>query len=310
MKNTWTCVEIICRTEEAEELAAHVAETFAVGVEIVDGGVKFYLEGDRSDQQWTAALDRLLTEMQESAWLQSSPTYRSSLIEDWGWAERWKDHFKPLRVGRRFIVSPTWEKVNPKTDDLVLRIDPGRAFGTGHHETTRLCLEWLEEWASSRHVAVESRSLLDMGTGSGILAIAAALLGYGVITGIDNDPEAVEVARENLRNSGLEQKIELQVGELIPGTGCFQDIVANIQANPLIELAPVLAGSLCGRGRLVLSGILLEQKQGVETAYAAQGLQLVDERVAGEWCLLVFRHVEEVIRNDAAANHGKLDHMG
>jgi len=294
MKKIWTCIEIICHAEDSEELAALVAEAFTVGVEITAVGVKFYLEGDRSDREWTAVLDRLLAQVQERARVKSSLTYGFSLVEDWGWADRWKENFKPLRVGRHLIVSPTWEDVAAGADDLVLRIDPGRAFGTGHHETTRLCLEWLEEWADGRRVAMQHRSLLDVGTGSGILAIAAALLGYGEVRGIDNDPEAIEVAQENLRVNGLEHRVKLTVGELTDSTGCFHEIVANIQANPLIELAPVLAGRLWGEGRLVLSGVLLEQKQAVGTAYVAQGLRMVDEKEAGEWCLLVFERVDEV----------------
>ena len=126
---------------------------------------------------------------------------RSSLavseIPDEDWSRTWKEHFKPLRVGRRFLVSPTWEKVHCDPERLIIRIDPGRAFGTGHHESTRLCLEWLE---SCRELDPGSArmSLLDLGTGSGILAIGAALLGFAEVVGIDNDPEAVEVAKENV----------------------------------------------------------------------------------------------------------------
>lgn len=310
MKKTWLCIEIACDVEASEEVAAWVAEAFAVGVEITDVGVKFYLDEDQSDRAWTAKLDRLLAEIRESAGVTSPVTYSFHLIDDWGWADRWKDNFKPLRVGRHLIVSPTWEEVSAGEDDIILRIDPGRAFGTGHHETTRLCLEWLEERACGNQAQVGRRSLLDLGTGSGILAIAAAFLGYGVVVGIDNDPEAIEVARENLRVNGLEQKVELKIGELMGGAGCFHEVLANIQANPLIGLAPVLAGSLCDQGRLVLSGILLEQKQAVGAAYAAQGLRMVRERVAGEWCLLVFKLANEVSSNDKSAAHGQLDHTG
>lgn len=300
MKKIWTCVDVTCAAEEAEEVAARLAEAFAVGVEITDAGVRFYREGDGTEQQWLAELQQLLAQIRTSDLVRSTLAYSFNLIEDWGWADRWKENFKPLRVGRHLIVSPTWEEVNAGADDLVLRIDPGRAFGTGHHETTRLCLEWLEQWAGDHGVEVQRRSLLDVGTGSGILAIAAALLGYGEVRGIDNDPEAVEVAQENLRVNGLEDRVQLTVGELTEGTGCFQEIVANIQANPLIELAPMLAARLCGEGRLVLSGILLEQKRAVGAAYIAQGLRMVDEREAGEWCLLVFERADadEVVRDE------------
>lgn len=289
-----------CAAEDAEEVAARLAEAFAVGVEITASGVRFYREGDAADPRWLTELQQLLVQIRASDLVRSNLAYSLSLVDDWGWADRWKENFKPLRVGRHLIVSPTWEDVDAGEDDLVLRIDPGRAFGTGHHETTRLCLEWLEEWAGGGQVEVERRSLLDVGTGSGILAIAAVLLGYGEVRGIDNDPEAIEVAQENLQVNGLEDRVQLTIGELTDSAGCFHEIVANIQANPLIELAPMLAGRLRGEGRLVLSGVLLEQKRAVGTAYVAQGLRMVDAREAGEWCLLVFARADadEVARDD------------
>lgn len=292
MKKTWMCVEVLCRSEIADQIAAEVALAFGVGVEITDTGIRFYLEGDRFKKEWADLLSRLLGEFEKSAGLNLPLTYSHSAIADGDWADRWKEGFKPLRVGRHFVVSPTWEVVDSGPGDLVIRIDPGRAFGTGHHETTRLCLEWLEERASLRR-DVGSCSLLDIGTGSGILAMAAALLGFAHIVGIDNDPEAIEVADENVRLNGLEGKVQLRL-DTVSDRDHFEVVVANIQANPLIGMAGRLAKSLKKSGHLVLSGILLEQKEQVETAYQAEGLQQIDEKTAGEWCLLVFERMREV----------------
>jgi len=300
MKKTWTCIEISCDAEYSEEVAARVAAAFEVGVEITDQSIRFYLEGEVFPQHWANDLHRLLEEIRKSKVLKSSLKWSYSFIRDSGWAERWKENFKPLRVGKHLIVSPTWEEANAKTDDIVIRIDPGMAFGTGHHETTRLCLEWLEEWASCRH-DVACRSLLDVGTGSGILAIAAGFLGYESVVGMDTDPEAIEVAQENLRINGLEKKVKLEIGA-VKGSEYFDEILANIQAKPLIDMAPILTGCLKKAGRLVLSGILLEQKGRVRAVYETHGLQIVSERVDGEWCLLVFGLSNEVFRNDESTN--------
>ena len=292
MKKTWICVEVPCPSEIADEIAAEVAVAFGVGVEITDTGVRFYLEGDCFKQKWSNTLRKLFSDYEKSAGLNSPFTYTYNAIADGDWADRWKEGFKPLRVGRHFVVSPTWEEVDAGPEDLVILIDPGRAFGTGHHETTRLCLEWLEERVSVRP-DVGACSLLDVGTGSGILAMAAALLGFANVLGIDNDPEAIEVADENVRLNGLEGKVQLRL-DTVSGRDRFEVVVANIQANPLIGMAGRLAKILEPSGHLVLSGILVEQKEQVKTAYAAEGLQQIDERTAGEWCLLAFERASEV----------------
>jgi len=193
-----------------------------------------------------------------------------------------------LRVGRRFLVCPTWDNSEPGAGDRVILMDPGRAFGTGHHETTRLCLEWLEDWTESNRP--DTMSLLDLGTGSGILAMAGALLGFGRVLAVDNDEEAVEVARENLRVNGLEGRIVLSVGSVGELEERFDVVAANLQANPLIEMAHALSERLQPEGMLVLSGILVDQGESVRSAYEEAGLLFVERRSAGEWCLLAFQH--------------------
>jgi ribosomal protein L11 methyltransferase len=168
------------------------------------------------------------------------PTIKAVRSEDW--SSSWKVHFKPLRVGSRLLIVPTWEEAVSLPDDLVLRIDPGMAFGTGGHETTRLCLEMLEKSMSSS--AVRAPSLLDLGTGSGILAMAASLLGGGRILALDIDPDAVLVARENLVLNGLAEKVECGTAPLESLTENFDIILANILAEEMVRLAPWLADRL------------------------------------------------------------------
>jgi ribosomal protein L11 methyltransferase len=207
------------------------------------------------------------------------------------WAEAWKAHFTPLAVGRRLWVVPAW--VDPANlalpaEAVVIRLDPGMAFGTGLHPTTQLCLAALE--ARVRPGA----AVLDVGTGSGILAIGAALLGAGRVVGLDIDPKAVEIAAANAAQSGV--AVELRVGSIeaaegvaAPGAHRFDLVVANLLAGTIIELAEALAARVAPGGALIASGILAEQAGAVGAALAAAGLALADTAVQGDWVALVAR---------------------
>jgi ribosomal protein L11 methyltransferase len=288
----WLCVTVACSPDLGDELATHVAEWFAVGVEITADGIRFYLPIKTThERDWEAELIGVIDAFRDLYAVVSPLTYVSNPVADEGWADRWKEHFKPLRVGRRFIVCPTWEEPLAGENDRVIRIDPGQAFGTGHHETTRLCLEWLENYDDTlirQNTAGLKPSLLDVGTGTAILAIGAALLGWQEVAAIDNDPDAVVVAAENLRLNGMHSRIRLATGEIHQLDQCFDVVVANIQALPLIRMAEMLKGKLHSMGHLVLSGILVEQRDMVVDAFANRGLRLKAERQAGEWCLLEF----------------------
>jgi ribosomal protein L11 methyltransferase len=300
----WTCISIACASDDADDLAALVAEHFAVGVEIIEDAIRFYLPLQVGVvESWEGELRQVLDEYRAIHGESEGFQVTSHLVVDEGWADRWKEHFKPLRVGRRFIVCPTWEEPRAGTGDLVIRIDPGQAFGTGHHETTRLCLEWLDDYDS--HLVSEDRtttgsrgrlSLLDVGTGTGILAMGAVLLGWSAVTAVDNDPEAVRVAAENLQINGMTSRVRLATGSVGQVSGRFEVVMANIQALPLIDLAQALVEKLSSSGRLALSGVLVEQRDLVVAAYRGQNLRLSSERTAGEWCLLEF-----------AADHGALE---
>jgi ribosomal protein L11 methyltransferase len=288
MEKYWKCVDVVVPGPDAESLAYEVAEAFGVGVEITAEGFRFYAEADLPGPDWEERLQPLLEDFRKlnPGTDRGIQVHTQELIEE-DWADRWKVHFKPLRVGSHFVICPTWETFDPEAQDRVIWMDPGRAFGTGHHETTRLCLEWLEDWSHAH--PVQTSSLLDLGTGSGILAMAGAMLGFGRIVGVDNDGEALEVARENLTVNGLSERIRLMVGSLADFEDVFDVVVANIQAGPLVAMAQPLATRLQPGGMLVLSGILIEQEEHVQSAFQATGLRPVERRADGEWCLLAFQ---------------------
>jgi ribosomal protein L11 methyltransferase len=285
-KKQWICVDLACSQRHADDLGAMIAEAFTIAVEITATGVRFYLDASQVTGAWEAALRQVLEQFTQIFGPEGPLTYASHPTHDEGWADRWKEHFKPLRVGHHFIVCPTWEEPQAGPRDWVIRIDPGRAFGTGHHETTRLCLEWLDDAAFSQRQL--QASLLDVGTGTGILAIGAALAGWRAVVALDTDPEAIEIAAENVSLNHVAQRVRVALGTVHDDTGQFAVVLANIQAAPLIEMAATLTRRLQPGGRLVLSGILSEQQETVRAAYQGHGLRRTRQRTAGEWCLLEF----------------------
>ena len=288
MAKNWRCVAVEARSDIVEELASEVATQFQRGIELTDTGFRVYLEEGIPDDIWRPLLQSAIRAAQDRSTKPFPPPIITvSLVPEEEWAATWKVHFKPLRVGKRLLVCPTWEEPKPTATDIVLRIDPGRAFGTGHHETTRLCLEWLEDFREhgSTHA---SPTLLDVGTGSGILAMAGVLLGFESAIGIDNDPEAVDVATENLQTNGLERNVRLVVGGLKDISEPSDVVIANIQADPLVSLADDLIRHVRSGGRLVLSGILVNQKDSVRRVFESKGMTLLELRIDGEWCLLAF----------------------
>ncbi|GAB4364973.1 MAG: 50S ribosomal protein L11 methyltransferase [Deltaproteobacteria bacterium] len=210
----------------------------------------------------------------------------ASEITDLGWAEKWKEHFKPQRIGKRITVKPSWEPYRAGPDEVVLTIDPGQAFGTGTHESTRMCLRLIERLFSSGDPPAR---VLDFGTGTGILGIAAARLGAARTLGTDIDPKAVETANENARINGVADRFEAGNTPLLDIRERFDLIAANILAEILVDLKREI-GALCDPGgRLILSGILSEKRAWVAGEYAAQGFRLEDRLEEGPWTALLLR---------------------
>lgn len=211
-----------------------------------------------------------------------------STVPDEDWSEVWKQHFKPTRIGPRIVVRPTWEAFEAKADDLVISIDPGQAFGTGDHPTTRMCLEALQE------VPLEGKRVLDVGCGSGILSMAAALLGAKSVLGTDIDPIAVEVARGNVgRELGRlpadkphpYRQIQFVAcdGLAALGSGRWDVVVSNIISATLIRLAPDIADVVAPGGFWVTSGVILDNWPDTLKAAEAVGFVLGELREAEGW---------------------------
>ncbi len=210
-------------------------------------------------------------------------------ITEEDWSTSWKEHFKPVRVGRRLVIKPSWEAFPAAAGDLVLELDPGMAFGTGTHPTTRLCLMTLEEIADGFTATGTPWSALDVGTGSGILSIAAVKLGAHQVTALDIDIEAVRVAAENCARNGVAEQVAVSERSLGDITERFGVILANILAEDLVRMAPLLVDRLAAHGFLILSGILLEKESLVIRGFASEQLVLHSTGREDEWSCLVFR---------------------
>jgi ribosomal protein L11 methyltransferase len=214
-------------------------------------------------------------------------------VHEEDWAAAWKQHVPVLRIGRRLVIRPTWRRHRPVAGDVVLALDPGMAFGTGLHPTTRLCLAGVEAWADAGMVT--GARALDVGCGSGILAIAAAKLGARSVLGVDPDPIAVEATLANARRNRLVRVVRARRGSLpVPdGEGPFDLVMANLIASLLVALASELAtavrpGDGCARsgGRLLASGIFIDREPEVRRALAAAGMRILGRRAEGDWVAL------------------------
>jgi ribosomal protein L11 methyltransferase len=210
------------------------------------------------------------------------------VVHEADWADAWKKHFPVLRVGRRIVIRPTWRRHRAAPDDVVLALDPGMAFGTGLHPTTRLCLAGLEALADAG--AVDGRRVLDVGCGSGILAIAAVRLGAASAIGVDTDAIAVDATHANARRNRVARRVAARHGSLPSGTGPFEVVLANLIASLLVRLAEPLRAELAVGGTLLASGIFVDREAEVREAFGAAGLHVTERWAEGDWVALTAVH--------------------
>jgi ribosomal protein L11 methyltransferase len=269
----WIQLKLEAGDQDPEQLADCLLEAGAVSVTFLDAADQPIFEPDPGDTPlWTET--RVVALFDAAAHIEparqalgvrfgaaSAARIELETLEDRDWERAWMDHFQPMRFGRHLWVVPTGMMAPEDPQAVVLDLDPGLAFGTGTHPTTALCLQWLDGHAPRGQVVV------DFGCGSGILAIAALKLGAARALGTDIDDQALWASRENAARNGVAERLALCRPEALPGEP-VDLLLANILANPLIELAPRLAGLVRPGGRLLLSGILAEQAPAVMAAYA------------------------------------------
>jgi len=216
--------------------------------------------------------------------LSPTPEIITRVMSEEDWSNAWKAYYKPVRVGRRLVIKPSWEEYHSLEGELVIEIDPGMAFGCGTHITTSLCLGLLEKYTRP------GMTVYDVGAGSGILAVAAAMLGASRVVAVDIDPVACRAAAENAARNKVTAQVEVIQGNLLDlledGTGL---IVANIIASVIAGFAPEAAGALAPGGVLIASGIIRERAAEVIAAFTAAGLTVCEQLEEGPWAALVAR---------------------
>jgi ribosomal protein L11 methyltransferase len=271
----WLQLNIKVTPQQTEQIEDSVLDAGAVSVTLQDAADQPILEpGVGETPLWdnciltalfSASIDTTTTEQQIQACLPFALQASWQLVEDKDWSQEWKKHFKPIacRDGRLWIC-PSWIDA-PEPDAVNLQLDPGLAFGTGSHPTTMLCLNWLEKQS------LKGKTVIDFGCGSGILGIAALLLGADKVWAIDNDPQALLASRDNAQRNGIEDKrLVTLLPQKIPTDAKADIMLANILAKPLIDLADQISDLTLNQGLLCLSGILSHQIDQVSAAYTDQ----------------------------------------
>lgn len=250
--------------------------------------VKAYFAADgRLDDRRQALRERLLA-LTENGVDTAPATVSETALADEDWSESWKKYFHTEKVGERVVIQPSWEAYEPQAGEVVVRLDPGAAFGTGTHPTTALCLRAMEK------LVRPGMTVFDVGTGSGVLAITAAKLGAGAVTAVDYDSTALRVARENIAQNGLADAITLKESDILRNvTGRADVVTANIIADIIIRLFADLDTHLAPGGALLASGIIANRAEDVRQTGKAYGFVVTEEWEAKDWAAMIFRRVNE-----------------
>jgi ribosomal protein L11 methyltransferase len=287
----WVSLSVWSPQVVQEPLANFLIEQTGRGVQFEGEWITAYChEGDET-QVCLRSLTRFYRDLQQlHPDLPALRVVRKNLqTEDW--SESWKAFFKPTVVGKNIVVKPTWEPYEPSPGQMVIEIDPGRAFGTGKHPSTALCMEALEGILSETVIEEmgTAPSVLDVGTGSGILGIIAARLGAKPVLGVDIDPEALEVARGNLERNRVAESMAVSDTPLDQVEETYDVVVANLTASLLTQLADSLTNRVSEKGMLLLSGILTEQVEEVVKWFETHYFKVVKSWSGEEWRALVLR---------------------
>lgn len=293
-ENKWLKITIATDPVLVESISDYLVGVIEAGVEtgardeanygIVTGYVEQVNPDEETVRSAVAQVESYLAELAKVFGV-PAPVVSWAMIAEEDWGTNWKQHFKPFEIVRGLIIAPTWEEYRPAAGELVITMDPGMAFGTGHHATTCLSLEFLQKTLAGR----SGLRLLDVGTGTGILGMAAVLFGAAKVLGIDNDPEAVAAASENVERNGLQKRMAVSLAPISMVSECYEVVVANIVHDVLMAMADDLTRVTESGGSLILSGILSGgQVENIIAGFTGRGFVLADQAHRKEWAALRF----------------------
>jgi ribosomal protein L11 methyltransferase len=286
----WLVIELFVPKEFGEAVSNFLIEQGATGLEELQGDLngeklRTYFPQDGKEKRVLHVLRRYLKSLKKISPEIPNTQIKTTSIPEQNWGENWKRFFKPVQVTPKFVVKPPWSKIRLKRRQISIDITPGMAFGTGTHATTILCIRALEERLKKKGLSV-----LDVGTGSGILSIIAAKLGAKEVWGIDIDGVAVENARENVEKNHVSDIVKIRKGSIGDLQKKFSIVVANIDLKSLRRMKKPLLRHLKNKGFLILSGILEGEKEKLHEYYLETGLlRWIKETQEGEWACLTFK---------------------
>jgi ribosomal protein L11 methyltransferase len=302
-KHTWIEISVAVHPDEADAVANFLIEAGSNGIVEESNNLsaasprneglkvlKAYLNNDVNINSCVDSIKNYIISLRsiEKAFANQEPELLVNEIEDEDWNEKWKSFFQPIKVTKNIVIKPSWRNYWKKGNEIVIELDPGMAFGTGTHPSTRLCLQALEDLIGDSP-DIENASLLDVGTGSGILAIAGSLLGLKKVRGIDIDHVAISCAEKNALINNIPTTVFFDSTPLHKITGHYTIIVANILPLTLIDMKDDLIRHLEPSGYLILSGIIRERAQDVIDAFSRE-LSFKQETREEEWSCLVFQN--------------------
>jgi len=300
----WLKVEIAAPSILMDAIANYLTERGAQGVyqetiesqgegdfplTAADETLQAFFPDDGRGEKRVSALNKYLQSLEEIFPDLEKASLRTQIISDPDWGEQWKKYFKPVRVSNNIIIKPTWERYSPASRDIVIEIDPGMAFGTGQHASTRMCIETLED-TIMKDRSVENWRVLDVGCGTGILGITAAKLGAQEVICVDIDKKAVEIALENAAINGVNEKVRILNGDVTAITAAPRNlIIANLTAKLLIKLRHHLAERLLPGGYMIISGIIEQDIPNIEDHFLNTELIVQRQLKENEWVCYVLR---------------------
>jgi ribosomal protein L11 methyltransferase len=299
-ERVWTRVVVEVHEGAVDEVSIFLTELTGTGIEVVTteeeglspcGHLYAYLGGTAGTLAQKKQLDAFLEASRKRSRLATPRLLRSEPVPEEDWQQNWKSHFKIAKLTPRLVVRPPWIDAVTVKGERVIEIDPGMAFGTGLHASTRLVLKFIDELypEAGEDRAPGPETVLDIGTGTGILAMACALFGARRVVAIDNDAQAVEAASGNVDRNGLAGRVEVSGQALERVSGTFDLVVANILHDTLVDISAAVAGRLAPSGTLLCGGILAGgQEESLDRLYESLGLRHRGSKHEGEWAALRF----------------------